>query len=300
MIAPALLLALLAIPPTTGPGPAASVWAPAPAAAAVRDTVVPLTRGDRVLIENPAGDLLVGTWDRSSLSVESASRETVSVDLVRTDGGVRVRIRERKGRSWSGVLRVTLPAWAALEARGREGEVTVEGVRGGIVVRTMDGPVRLRDVAGGVRVRTVEGSVLVDGVEGEVEVRGVDEGVRVYRARAGSISVHTVDGDVVLEDVEASGVDVSTVDGDLAFSGPLRAGGVYRLVTHDGDVTATVPGSPDARVTVSTFDGSFDSDFPVVVERFRGGELLSFTLGQGGAELQLEAFDGEIRLRRGG
>ncbi|HSR42325.1 MAG TPA: hypothetical protein VLL48_09140, partial [Longimicrobiales bacterium] len=87
---------------------------------------------------------------------------------------------------------------------------------------------------------------------------------------------------------------------DLVFSGPLRAGGVYRMVTHDGDVTVTVPGPPDVRVTVSTFDGSFDSDFPVVVERFRGGELLSFTLGRGAAELQLEAFDGEIRLRRGG
>ncbi|NIP58236.1 MAG: hypothetical protein GWM92_08215, partial [Gemmatimonadetes bacterium] len=116
MITPALLVVLLGASPASGPAaagprppllPVAAAWAGAPGErpgalldAAARDTVVPLARGDRVLIENPAGDLLVGTWERSSLSVESASRETVSVDVVRTDGGVRVRIRERKGRSW--------------------------------------------------------------------------------------------------------------------------------------------------------------------------------------------------------
>ncbi len=49
---------------------------------------------------------------------------------------------------------------------------------------------------------------------------------------------------------------------------------------------------------VSTFDGDFESDFAVTMERFAAGKELRFTLGDGGAKLFLEAFDGNIRLRR--
>lgn len=265
-----------------------------------RDTVVGIDRGERVVVETPGADVIVGAWDRSSVRVDADSRDTLPVEVVREGGSVRIRIRSWKGHAWDGVLRVSLPSWAPLEVRGREGDVTVDGIRGGVSVRTADGGVRLRGVAGGVDVRTVDGAASVEEVEGSVVIRSVDEDVRVSRTRGARVRVETVDGDILLDDVDAGSVDASTVDGDVTFSGPLRAGGSYRLVTHDGDLTVTVHGSADARVRVSTFDGSFDSDFPIVVERFRGGEVLSFTLGQGRAELHLEAFDGEIRLRRGG
>lgn len=298
MSALAVLLALVAASaatPTVG-APRSAVDA---GAVALRDTVVAVDRGERVILESPGADVLVDAWDRASVRVEAAAQETLPVEVVRAGGSVRIRIRDWKGHAWDGVLRVSLPSWTPLEVRGREGEVTVQGVTAGVDVRTVDGPVRLSRVGGGVRVRTVEGPVSVDGVSGRVVVRGVDDAVRVSGARDAAIDVETVDGDVFLDDVEADAVDASTVDGDVRFSGPLLPGGVYRLVTHDGDVTVTVAGSADARVRVSTFDGSFDSDFPIVVERFRGGEVLSFTLGEGRAELHMEAFDGEIRLRRG-
>lgn len=52
-----------------------------------------------------------------------------------------------------------------------------------------------------------------------------------------------------------------------------------------------------ARVSVATFDGEFVSDFPVRVERFRGGRAFEFTLGDGQARIEIEVFDGEIHLQ---
>jgi hypothetical protein len=49
-------------------------------------------------------------------------------------------------------------------------------------------------------------------------------------------------------------------------------------------------------VGISTFDGDFESEFPVRVERLSSGRPLEFVLGGGEASLRIEVFDGEIRL----
>ena len=87
-------------------------------------------------------------------------------------------------------------------------------------------------------------------------------------------------------------------DGDIVFSGSIVDGGEYGFYLHDGDVLLEVPADVSARVNVSTFDGEFSSDFPVQVESFSAGRQFDFVLGQGGALIDIEVFDGEIRLAR--
>ena len=53
-----------------------------------------------------------------------------------------------------------------------------------------------------------------------------------------------------------------------------------------------------ARVAVSTFDGEFESEFPVIIERFTGGREFDFVLGDGRARIEIQVFDGEINLLR--
>jgi DUF4097 and DUF4098 domain-containing protein YvlB len=78
----------------------------------------------------------------------------------------------------------------------------------------------------------------------------------------------------------------------------VRDDGSYRLSTHNGDVTVSVPGSISATVTVSTFSGDFESDFPVTLAGARQGKRFTFTLGSGKATMELESFQGSIRLVR--
>ena len=116
----------------------------------------------------------------------------------------------------------------------------------------------------------------------------------------GAVDVGTGNGEVRLEDVEAASVQAETLDGDVYFSGSLIHGGRYSFSTHDGDATLVIPRGSDAHVSVATFDGEFVSDFPVTLDHYTGEGRFDFTLGKGGAEVSLEVFDGEIRIRASG
>ena len=103
---------------------------------------------------------------------------------------------------------------------------------------------------------------------------------------------------ILLDQIESVTVRAEAQDGDIVYSGAIAAGGEYRFYLHDGDVLLQLPADVSARVHVSTFDGEFTSDFPVRVESFSAGRQFDFVLGGGSALLEIEVFDGEIRLAR--
>jgi hypothetical protein len=92
------------------------------------------------------------------------------------------------------------------------------------------------------------------------------------------------------------------VSGEVGFAGPIRDGGRYRFQSHSGDVTIRPDGAMNATISVQTFSGDLESDFPVTLTR--SGRLrpreFEFTVGTGSARLQLASFSGTIYLRRGG
>ena len=119
------------------------------------------------------------------------------------------------------------------------------------------------------------------------------------RGGRGAVRVDAIDGGVdVIGDCAL--VEASTVSGDLRYEGSLRPGGEYRFETHSGDLTVVLPERPDAAVTVETYDGSFQSSFPVPARRSRLDKEFEFQLGDGSAELELASFSGAIRLVRAG
>src|SRR6266853_629531 len=115
----------------------------------------------------------------------------------------------------------------------------------------------------------------------------------------GAVTAETVSGDIELEGIESSNVDVNTVSGDVLYEGTIKDAGHYRFSTHNGDVTLAIAEKVNATVSVATFNGAFDSSFPVSVTgttKHRFG----FTIGSGSARLELETFNGDIKLRRPG
>ncbi|HSW30895.1 MAG TPA: DUF4097 family beta strand repeat-containing protein [Longimicrobiales bacterium] len=266
------------------------------AAAPLPDTTLDLRRGDRVVVESPSGSVEVRAWERSTLSVEGAGGEVRDVSVRREGGRVVVRPGDRKGRGLAVALRVRVPAWAPLEIQGRELDVDVSGTASDLIVRTVDGDIRVSGVSGPVTLSTVEGLVEVRDVRGDVSARSRGGDVVLSRVN-GTVEVESGDGDLRMLEITAPSVRAQTLDGDLFFQGPLAAGGTYWFSTHDGDADLVLPASTGARARVATFDGEFVSDFPVSLQRYGGGGVFEFTLGDGGATLEIQVFDGEIRLR---
>lgn len=260
------------------------------------DTTFAVQQGTRIELNNLNGSVRVEVWDRNEVRVRAdhGSRDRVRI----SDHGAVVTIRAERqyGMPIEVDYRLTLPRNAALSVGGVQAEVDVTGLKGDLHAESVEGSLTARDV-GAVTLTTVEGDVSVTGATGAVRVQSTDGDVHVSRVR-GNLSATTIDGDVIMDNVDANQVDVSTVDGEVHFTGPLHDGGRYRLTSHDGDVTLIVPGQVNATVTVATFDGDFDSDFPVRMNSGQSSRRFSFTLGTGSAQIELESFDGHIRLRR--
>src|SRR2546426_257105 len=113
-------------------------------------------------------------------------------------------------------------------------------------------------------VRAVEGAIALQEAKGRVEVNTVNEDVTLTDI-SGDITAETVSGGIDLEGIESANVDVSTVSGDVLYQGTIKDAGHYRFSTHNGDVTLAVPEKTNATVSVATFNGDFDSSFPVSV-----------------------------------
>jgi hypothetical protein len=291
----ALAPALLACAALTTIAPPASARAER---LAYEDTVITVRRGQVLIGEGFSGQITVEAWgqDRIELVQEAGTGGRVNLRVA----GNRISLTAAGPRRRTGVaaVRLRVPAWLPVQLRGGELTATVDGLTGVVDLSSVEGDLALRNMAGDVFASTVEGSVTLERSTGRVRLRSVEQGVYVTRVEAESVLVESTSGDITLEDVVSRSIEASTTEGDILFAGSLSRGGTYLLSTHDGDLTVALPASADALVTVSTFDGEFLPEIPITIERFSGGKEMTFTLGRGGAQLTLTAFDGNIVLRR--
>ncbi len=269
------------------------------AAAQQLDTTVVAEKGQRMHVNAYGGEVTVGTWNRNAVRVEANESGRSRVELVTSGTSVSVRTQGRHGPPSDLSLRITVPVWMALSVSGVNTDAKVTGIRAPISVETVEGKI---DVSGGdglISLRSVQGSVSLRGAKGRISVNSVNEDVTVANS-TGEIMAETVNGEILLETVDAATVDANTINGDITYAGPIRGGGRYSLSTHNGDILLTVAEGVSATVAVSTFNGEFESEFPVPLSGTRKGKGFNFVLGSGSAQVTLESFQGTIQMVRPG
>lgn len=267
------------------------------AAAPGPDTTLAVAKGTRLSVNNHSGRITVTAWNRDEVQVRSTSSDGDAELRVDASGReVRVSQRMRYGPAEMDMT-ISAPAWMAVSLQGVETSMVVSGTTASVRAQSVEGDVTLTGGADNVSLSSVEGDVTATGVRGALSIQAVDGDVTV-RDLTGALTVEGVDGDVRLERVTAPSVRVTTVDGNIEFSGALAASGNYAFKTHDGDITIRPVGALNATVSVSTWDGEFESAVPVTISGSKEGKRFSFTVGNGSARLDLEAFDGLIRLAK--
>lgn len=257
------------------------------------DTLVDVRRGDRVVVEQVTGDLTIGVWERDAVELRAGTDGPVSIR--RVGGGVQVVPGATRGRERGVDASMRVPRWIDVEIGSRSLDLSLSGLGGAVRVGNVAGDVRIQDVDGPLDVRSIRGEIVVSDARGGVRASSQGDDVTLVRV-TGPVEAHSGDGDVTLTDIRSSSVRVEAQDGDVSFSGSIEPGGDYGFFVHDGDAVIAIPANTSARVRVSTFDGEFQSDFRVRVERFTSGRQFEFVLGSGEARIQIEVFDGEIRL----
>jgi DUF4097 and DUF4098 domain-containing protein YvlB len=103
---------------------------------------------------------------------------------------------------------------------------------------------------------------------------------------------------VTMSGIRSASTRATTMNGDIEYDGTIRDNGRYVFSTHNGDLAVSVPPNANTTVSVSTYHGEFESDFPVRLTGTGQDRQFTFTLGSGSARIELESFNGEIRLYR--
>jgi DUF4097 and DUF4098 domain-containing protein YvlB len=263
------------------------------------DSTVPVERGQRLELDLYAGDVDVKTWSRNAVRIVADADGRGRVEIERSATTLSIRSSGRRGPPPSTDVELTVPAWLPLDLSGVYTDITIAGARGPITAETVQGDVTADGGEGLVSVKSVQGGVSVTGAKGRIEANSVNADVEVKRS-SGEISAETVNGDIDLAGTDATTLTATSVNGDVSYDGPLHSGGRYALATHNGDVTLAVAERAGATVSVSTFNGEFESDFPVTLTETRKGKRFNFTIGSGSAQVSLESFQGTVRLVRPG
>jgi DUF4097 and DUF4098 domain-containing protein YvlB len=261
------------------------------------DTTFAVQRGQRLELSTHSGDIVVHTWSRNAVRVQATGEQHSRLQVDQSSRVVSIHSIGGHGPDNTD-YELTIPAWMGLRLSGVTSTIRVDGVQATVSAETVEGDVTVTGGTGLVSLRSVQGNVALSGASGKIDVNSVNSDVSAHDV-SGELQAQTVNGDVKLTGVQSDNVEATTVNGEIVYDGTIRANGRYRLSTHAGDLTVTVPEGTGALVSISSFQGDFESSFPVTITE-RHGKRFDFTLGNGSARLDLESFSGTVRLVRPG
>ena len=265
------------------------------------DETLTVTRAARLTVENFAGEVILKTWDRDQLRVQARHGARSKVNIRPTQAGVSIR-SSSSGAVGSVDYEITAPAWMPIKIDGTFNFVTVEGAQSEVSVETVRGDVIVRGGTGAVTAKSIEGEVVVEGARGRIVASSVNQGIKISGA-SGDITAETHNGSISLNKIASSNVEVATINGQIVYDGTVTDKGRYRLTTHNGHVTVLIPETSNVTFVVRTYQGTFSSQIPLQGpprEEARRGRRLTYTLGNGSAEMEIESLGGSIRVRRPG
>ncbi len=244
-----------------------------------------------------AGEITVTGWERAEVKIHATSegppiQATLGRDRIALD--VHPRHDDRDV-----AFDLTVPFGTRVITHSVSGDVHVHDVRGALDGRTVSGDA---DVAGAAAttLETVSGALRARDIAGNIRALSVSGDVNLDDVR-GDVDIGTVSGDIAVPAARARLVHVESVSGDVAYGGPIDPAGRYEFHSHSGDVTLHLPAGAAAALSLDTFSGSVDSDFPVPLTDSRQigpGHHIDVLLGRGGARVTVETFSGDISLKR--
>jgi DUF4097 and DUF4098 domain-containing protein YvlB len=252
----------------------------------------------------PGGDIIVRTWNEQRVRVRAAT-ERGDVRLEASSSFFSLGLRGQYTRSTDARFEVTVPAGTRIRAVTQSGDIGIAGTKGEVEASTQSGDIEIDDAAGRVAVNMLSGDATLRRIAGDVRVNAVSGDIELLDAR-GDVEITTVSGEIGLRDVTSRRVRAKTTSGDVTYEGGIDTGGTYDFGSHSGEVDVLLPANASAQVTVSTFSGGIESDFPITLNPgdhnmgIGSTKRFTFTVGRGEARLTAQSFSGDVTIRQRG
>jgi DUF4097 and DUF4098 domain-containing protein YvlB len=270
----------------------------------------PIAAEGRVDIGNVRGKVMVTGWDQSQVKLEGTlgAGSTLAVSGGADHLSLRVKSAESglfgsSGPRHDSVLILHVPRNVALEVNVVSADASVAEMAGkSLKVDSVSGDLDLSSSAPEIDVDSVSGDVKVDApsqnpaarahvqtVSGEIHAKNL----------AGRIKLETVSGGMDCACGAVSELNTGSVSGDADIAVTPEASAHLHLESMSGSIRLHLPAALSARIDAATFSGGIHSDFGAVQEKEYGpGSSLKAQLGAGDADISVQAFSGDIQLRK--
>lgn len=255
----------------------------------------------RIYLEAEGSVRIVG-WDRDSVVFTG----TADRGLPDFTFGLTSQGRAGKGGIWdqdrtggAADIEAFVPENATIWVKTTGAEVTVEDVSGGADVYSVTGDVRITGTPRQLYVESMGGEITISGTSPSVRAK-TGSGPITFRGSGEDVSLVTVGGKITVSGPRLRRGHFESVTGDIIFDGALEPGSSVGIQTHSGRVELVLPGDAGADCTITSIKGDVQVEFPTdrAFERegARGPER-EFTIGDGGADVKIQSFDGPVSIR---
>jgi DUF4097 and DUF4098 domain-containing protein YvlB len=246
------------------------------------------------------GEIIVTAWNRAEIRIRARSeRNELRMDATPS----RLSLELARPRSGDSRYEVTVPVGVKVIARAQTGDISVSGTRGGVELNTQSGDINVEDVTELADLTSLSGDISGRGLSGRVDVRTTGGEVTLVDVK-GDVETTSISGDINLRNVAARYVRAKSTSGDVTYDGGVDSTGRYELGSHSGSVTLVIPANTGAQLTLATYNGSVDSDFPITLKPGEHGigasKRFTFDIGKGDARISAESFSGDITIRSKG
>lgn len=264
------------------------------------DTTLTLERNGTLKVSVYAGRVSVVGSSGNNVSVKGMV-ERGDLEVRSRTGSVTLSMDENPSHSRAD-LDITVPIGTNVILEGFSAQFTVRSVKGEANIESLSGRIQVSDAVGGVQVESVSGSIEISKVEGNVRAEAVS-GIVTVAGVDGEVDAESVSGRVSITEAKSRSVRAETVSGSITYVGSIEPNGNYVFRSHAGRMTLGMPADAGATVSLQTFSGNVDSDFPVTLEsgtsRHGHESKFEFRIGNGRSRIVLETFSGDIRIQRG-
>lgn len=253
-----------------------------------------------VSIENIAGSIDIQGWDRNEARLTGELGDSVDeLEISASDSSLRINVANRNERNVDNTeLKLMIPAGASIDADAVSADIDVSGldnekltassVSGDVDVSASSRRVSIESVSGDVEFSGQTVRISAESVSGDIDLSGI----------SGEVSATTVSGDMELQAGLIDSGKFETVSGDITATAEISSNGKVTAESMSGDVTLILPASQSGVFKAESFSGRISTDFGSVNHAKHGpGSHLKYVAGGGGAEVRVESFSGNIKLK---
>ncbi|HUF28170.1 MAG TPA: DUF4097 family beta strand repeat-containing protein [Gemmatimonadaceae bacterium] len=261
-------------------------------------------------IHNLVGSVRVVGWDRDTIAVSgtigsgafyfAVGKGSGKMGVELPDGTAQARATGKtEGRDVTGsTLEVWVPRRTRVWVKTASASITVDDVTGGVDLYSVGGSIRVSGAPQDLHAESMDGAVELDVTTAAARIRSAGGAVTLRGAIENAVA-SSVSGSITVVGARLQRGRLETVTGDVRYEGAVERGSSLDFESHAGTITLVVPIDVSADFDVTAFNGDIRNGIHRVLPRL-GNDLrsksLSFTAGDGGAQVTIRNFKGGIEL----